>query len=404
MPFSSIDELRQSELFKRLKSLQTMTSARLARFAEVFNRIHERATRNGADDTEAEARAIPIALTAARNAAFMPAGRNAEATEHVFAAMAKDMSHSAGEDVDLTFPDSADLDLAFAGQPFFAGAHRSAPDGVLADPVGVIRRIASRSELPAELQAKIDPDIEVVMIGSFFDDVPAEERHSSISPEWETLSFPDGRHLAIPHNFIITPTPMNDEVMGIGMVAGLPKPYEGSHKEGAIGVSPMAEGQDNQDVVLTEKVASLEAQLAETRAALDEKDASIKEFGTFKTKFASLFEEDAADEVTPDEAVAKVAALKQENENLTSRVAAIEKAAAEKTATGWATDLSSAGKIPTDAIGKWAGLYLSNKEMAEDLASGLKAAFIVEADPKAASLHGDGTISKEELNAIKEVF
>lgn len=282
MPFADVAALKGSDLFKRMRSLHEMGSEKLRRFVAVFNEVYERAIRGGASPDEAEARAIPIALVSARKAIAPPAGRVAEERLYHFGLMARHMEHGGGGDIldtvssDLTFPPIEDINSIMAGNAFYGPTHRgSDPD--TAEPQGIIRSVIASKDAPPEIRAKVDPDIPILAVASFFSDVPEDERLSTISPEWVEFQASDGTILAVPHNFITTPDPANPPYMGIRMVAkstlaALESPYLANLGSTQTGVMRMAGDKDQKKEPAPDewqkKAESLHAELESVKAKL----------------------------------------------------------------------------------------------------------------------------------------
>lgn len=362
MPFDSVEALKQSPLFQRMSTLHDLTSSRLSHFVRVFNAIVARAMRGGASEDEAEARAIPIALSAARKFIAPPAGRQAEEKQHVFGLMAAHMLHSGSidgdADTDLTFPDTEDLTAAFAGNIFNHGHDPTTP-------MGIIHRFASRDELDDGLKAKIDPDVEVVAFASYFDDVPEDERLASISPEWFTFTAEDGTRLAVPHTFATTPTPANDPVLGIKQVASANDDADNGEKVNEVVAHSEDRGPTMSDTPVDD---GLEARIASLEGEAKRAEALEKELDTLKGRIAAVAGVEEPENVEADAALTTLENRIATTERLVEEMKA---AAIEAKADDFVAKTFEARLVTDDMKATLRDLYLKDAEMAEKVASGL---------------------------------
>jgi hypothetical protein len=346
MPWATVEELKGSELWKRMKTLHAMGSERLRRFLATFTEVYERAKRNGASEDEAEARAIPIALTAAVGHFPPPAGRKAEAAIHLVPLMTKHMASVVLDDpaeaasVNLVFPDAEDVSAAAAGNVFFGRTHLTLEPHI-AEPQGIIRRVVARSALAEPQRNSIDQDFPLVAEVSFFEDVPQDERIESFSPDWMEFKTAQGT-LAVPFSFATVDEPANPPSLGFRIIraTGSNYPEKGNepnkrsaHRRNmADGDSPDA----NQEVVALHRQA----------AALQ------KELDSYKQKAAAA--EAAAAEAT-------------------QRAAAAEKAEKQRAAKHFADETFAKKEVPAvfevggesiDAKVHMAAMFLKDSEMA----------------------------------------
>ncbi len=374
MPWASVAELRSSELFKKMASLQKMGTQKLQRFLEVFGRVYERAIRGGASQQDAETRATPIALVAARSATIMPAGRKLETKVATFALFAQDMVYSGGAiDTDMKYADIADINDVMVGQTFFGHSH----DRNIAEPLGVIRQAFKREDLPDDVRDKVDEGILIAVQASFFEDVPTEDRITTVSPEWMTLKTASGEEIQIPTNFITTMDPANDQVLGVGRVAEAGKASDGKSFEGEDAV-------EGSRITMPPTPEELQAKVATLQKEVDASKEKATTLDTLQKKHASLEKEHT-------DLVAKVAALggtkpeegKQPSqdkalEGLTSKMSSLEKSVKDmestlqkKEAEAWADGVIKAKEIATDAKPKLANLFITAKQAALDLEASL---------------------------------
>lgn len=370
MPFQSVADLRKSDVFQRMPTLQNMSTAKLNKFVATFNNVHARALRNGASQDEAEISALRIALAAAKKAESV-AARPLEDTVSVFALMTADMfSSDDGADTGLVFPDVETMNDVMAGNPFNMNHDHS-------DQMGVIREVVATKDLPEELRSKVDPDVRVVVKASFFSDVPPEDRHDTVSAEWFQPELKNGLQLAIPHTFAVTSVaPANGQELGIGRVAGTDgslNAYEGdSTLSGSMGGEP-------------EKMADLETKVADLTTELQterEKHASLAEqvasFDEVKLRLAALAgEKKTPEEVDVKSVVASLDSLLKEN---TQKLASTEKrleeiiqADREQKANAFADEVFENRDVSAEGRDTWAALHLKDPEGAEKLASTLPA-------------------------------
>lgn len=371
MPWTSVDELRKSDLFKGSAMLQKMGSQKLKAFLEIFNRVHLRAKRGGATDEQAELRALPIALVGARAATVMPANRTVEKDVAVFSLYAEDMAHGAGADTSMNFPPIEDVNDVMAGQVFF-GPYTH--DRLLAEPQGVIHRVMRRADLPETLRAKVDPDILIVAEASFFADVPSAERFATISPEWDTVRVSNGEEIHIPTNFIITNNPANDKLMGIGRVAQRPSGNAYEQDEGLSGTRdtmPATVEELQAKVANLQKQADASKENATKAEEAEQKFATLKQtYEDFVTKVASLAGKAPANGEKPNPD-AIVIAFQNRIASLETDVVTMKTKAAQAEADAWADKVVKSKEIAMDAKPKMASLYLTAKQAALDIEASL---------------------------------
>lgn len=406
MPFQTIDELRGSDLFQRSPSLQKMPSFRLRRFVEVFSRLFNIAKGRGAPDDEAEANAVPLALAAARRFTPPPQGEVAEAEVHYFATMMPEQFSMGGEvqvmNFDFVKSNLPLLNAAVAGNTFKLG---HAPE-----PLGVIRGLIPIEDAPPEVRAKAAEGTPFITVASYFEDTPDAIRDiDTVSAEWLHAPNDDGSStVLLPDSFAVTEMPATDKVLGVqrlaevadtddpddpetppakekkagqrqptgAAAAGADNPYnEGAGLE--------SQGQSMPDNKQVAADAELSAKLTEAEKVAAEAEARAKaaeeKHDALVAGLASLSGKETEDPETFN-AEEAFASLRNEVKELNTRAEKAEAVAAELKAAAVQAEAENAakalvdeGKIPSDAIDKWASLYTKHgSEEFEALAETLK--------------------------------
>ena len=411
MPFQSVAELRASPIFQRMATLRNMSTAKLQRFIAAFNTVHARATRNGATTDEAEVSAIRIALAAAKKAEAI-AARPLEDTVHVYALMATDMfSVDDGVDTGYVFPNTQTMNAVMAGNPFNLNHDHT-------DQMGVIRQVMATKDIPAELKGRIDPDIRVAALVSFFKDVPPEDRHVTASAEWVEMELSSGHKMAVPFTFAVTSvSPANGKELGIGKVATLEhglgswdekaalvltqedaseNSYE--HRQALMGIGMHMPEQLSPEE-LQEKVAGLESEKTKVETSLSEAQEKLasmeKDFNAFKENIAKAIGLETPPEEADNDAIAsqvqsKVATLEDKVNGLVEKAATIQ-------ANAWADDQFRSRIMDDEMKTTLASLYLKDQDTAEKIASGLPERELDPQDPKTitAAMQVDDKTAKE---------
>lgn len=427
MPFDSIEDLRQSQLFERMQTLQRMTDAGLRTFIRAFNSVFDRVKRNGGSDDEAEATAIPIALSAAKRFARNAQVRPLEAESTFFVAHMPEQFgiNTATGNVQIDhfdlglIQDAPEVVEALVAGNVFTHNHQG-------EPVGIIKGIHVAGQVPQEIEGFVDPDAPFVFEGAFFEDVSEEVKSlNGVSAEWASMALPNGKDLLIPNTFVVTEQPLNGTFTGIGKVtaqAGLEgddevrqavirvaematrdaKGGNGNGQGDGIG-STMSSDTRTGDVTpeaLQAELEEREAALAElrekheeTRAQLEEAQAGLTVLDRLREAMAEGEDKQAGLEgadvsETIENIVKKNASLSEENAELQERVASLEAERLEEKAASFCEE-NLKGKVPTEAWAEWKDLYKQNPEQATALASNLQASLLGEESNEATQLQED---------------
>lgn len=414
MVLSTIEELKQSALYKQSDALKSMSARQLTRFVEVFAAVASRVLERGGGAEEAERTALAIALSTARRVSAS-VERTLEAEVHFFAAMAPQQFGGGadgirGRQFDFTWivknPDLASLTVAGNEFNWDHERHTTA--------LGQVRGIVLAASAPAAVREKVHKDIPFLFVASYYTDVDADlKKIDTISAEWAALGEEDGVETPLPLSFAITRTPLNGPNLGIQRVASWSAPaeelatFEASLPHEKV-MNSMERSKELRGT-MPNSVPELETQVASLTEKLKGHDALKEAIASFATSvkglglegFASLSAENPAAVLKTVEASLKKLAEERSTTNneiksLKETVASMQRATAEKEANEFAAGLVQAGKIKSDAAQKWAGIYVSDKETAKALAEGLASATLGAAPAKGRT---DGKLEDSEAFA-----
>lgn len=340
-----------------------MSDQRLERFVAAYNKVFEKAKRNGADDAQAQDTAIRIAFGIAKNASFAGT-RKVEGTLHYFAAMAPEMGSSQNLGMELSF-DVVTKDLEFA--KIIASGNTFNVDHDRGEGAGIVRDVILPSEAPPEVASQVDPDAPFLFVASYFEDTPADLREiEKVSAEWVTVPSAAGKKEALPFSFCVSQVPVNGPELGIrriashGMRVGNPQtgnPYNTTtshedHGESLMGDEPAKtiETLEAQVAAEVKKHETLESEVASLREKLESAETAAKRLETIETALASLTGTDEADEVTPEKAVTMYASQAKTIDALEKQVAALNETKLDKEARDFVTGLVESKVIKPDRL------------------------------------------------------
>lgn len=414
MPFKSVNDLKNSDLFRRMDSLKTMGDTKLEKFVNVFNGVFERVRRNGGTEDEAESTAVPLALSAARRASIV--NQRVEDEVHFVAAhmpeqfTANQQGFEAAE-FDFSIVDAIPdvVDEAVAGNLFTHG--HGGPS------VGVIRGIVPRGEAPQEVQEKADPDTPFLFKASYFEDTADRVREmKGVSAEWASIPLDNGKKLAFPGSFVVTESPLNPPYTGIRMVAGHGQDAEEDltipsvnvrrlySEDGGMGQEMTGDTgiEDLSDEELREKVREQQASLEELQEEKDQNDNLQEEMASIRETVAGL-EEAVGKEPDAEESVEeRIAALESDVktrvegfEEAKERIASLEQQQRQREAEAWAEE-NLAGRVPTEEWSGWINKYMEDPDGTEDLVASIPKGLLGDDDPDADSMPDEDQAAIDE--------
>lgn len=411
MPFETVENLKESDLFDRVSTLQQLSTDQLRKFVQVFDSVHERVLRNDGDPDQAESNAIALALPAAKRATLPTEEdrqRSLEDEVHFFATMMPEqfaMSDPREADGEPA-PDAELLDLGFFEEnPRIASAimrdNLVTVDHDDEQAAGIIRDVIHPSDAPEEVQEATDPDAPFLVVASYFEDTPDDIKESDgISPEFTPIRTGGERDLAVPSNFTIgddTP-PLNAPETGIKKVATLTKDEAdgvcdmetlmpaGEPDKGGASTAMSGDGTDDDPSIedLQQQVASLKDTLDEVEddaklaTDLDDRFSNVEsKLDEFQQNLASALgmdeePDEEPEDLTPDRVATLIEEqVEEETEELRQKVATMKEQKLRNKAEEFSQGLVEDGKIASDAADEWEDRYVDDPEGTQELADTL---------------------------------
>lgn len=437
MVFTSLAELKKSDLYKRSDALKAMSARQLSRFLDVFAAVYARIVERGGDEENAESTAIAIALPTARRASAS-LDREMENELHFFAAMTPqqfggDANGISGQLLDFAWilenPDLASLTVA--GNEFNWNHERATTA------LGQIRGLVLRKDAPLAVRRKTHKDVPFLFVASYYNDVDEELKElDTISAEWVVLAENDGVSTPLPQSFAVARDPLNDPTSGILRVASwspekaelssflasmtgeekseaLKSPRRAS-KEPRATMPPKTKSDTHEESDLAEMVASLQEQLKghekmeERIASLQKLASGLKGLEPLAEALASLGEKQKDPLVVLSTFEASLKQLADGKKTADEKIASlqveidgIKKERAAQKAGDFAASLLKEGKIKADQTEKWASLFLKDESTAAELAAGLTATNLGEASGKGA---GPSDLKEQEAALLLGVI
>lgn len=363
MPWASVDDFKESALYKSFTEMHGWASEKLTKFVSAFGEVFARAKRNGADDEKAHKLAFPIAFHVAKRAASADTLAKVETNVHYVAAMAR---HQVARDFDSAKLEAEECKFTVlqTSMPLMKALVAGVAPNWEHNPehqIGVIRDIVRFEDAPSDVRAAADPATPFFFVASYRTDVPEESRKElKVSAEWVPL----GGGEVLPFNFAKSHAPLNGPELGILQVAALladepekpadaddktkvaaqsPKTYQDSQGSTRPGAPKMADPKPED----AGNSGSLEVRVASLSTALEaEKVARVAAESKLKTQ------EDLAKDLQ-----LKYAALKEQADKDHAAVVKMAEDALDREAGDAALQLVRDGKCAADKVSDFKQLY-----------------------------------------------